>query len=140
MWADNDVLNFIDNHDNQRGSGGGGSVLTYKNGDQYIMGVTFMLAYPYGYPRVMSSFYFTNNDAGPPGSSPSFNSDSTCNSQSGWVCEHRWPAIRNMANFRSHVGSAAMLDVVTDDNRIAFRRGNNGFFALNNGYSTWSVR
>jgi alpha-amylase len=140
MWADNDVLNFIDNHDNQRGSGGGGSILTYKDGDGYIMGVTFMLAYPYGYPRVMSSYYFSYSDQGPPGGSPSFNGDNTCNAQSGWVCEHRWPAIRNMVEFRSHVGTAAMLDVVTDEHRIAFRRGNAGFFGLNNQGGAWSQR
>ena len=35
MWADNDVVNFIDNHDNQRGHGGGGGVLTHKDPRPY---------------------------------------------------------------------------------------------------------
>ncbi|KHJ46922.1 alpha amylase, catalytic domain protein [Trichuris suis] len=61
-WASHDVLVFVDNHDNQRGSGGGGSVLTYKNGDRYVMAVAFMLAWPYGIPRIMSSYYFNNHD------------------------------------------------------------------------------
>lgn len=60
--ADNDALNFIDNHDSQRSGG----PLTYKDGTQYQMAVTFMLAYPYGYNRVMSSFYFSSSDQGPP--------------------------------------------------------------------------
>ena len=29
MWATGDVVNFIDNHDNQRGHGGGGGPLTH---------------------------------------------------------------------------------------------------------------
>jgi alpha-amylase len=144
-WPDNEVLVFVDNHDNQRS--GGDSVLTYKDGSLYIMGVTYMLAWSYGYPRVMSSFYFTASDQGPPSSgspnfatgSPTFNTDQTCNSNSGWVCEHRWPAIRRMAGFRSAVMFEAPMDVVTTSNRIAFRRGNRGFFALNNDPSaTWT--
>lgn len=59
-WLDNQVVVFIDNHDNQRS--GGTSVLTYKYGAGYIMGTTYMLAWPYGYPRVMSSYYFTASD------------------------------------------------------------------------------
>ncbi|VDM70422.1 unnamed protein product [Strongylus vulgaris] len=62
-----------------------------------------MLAWTYGYPRVMSSFYFEKTDQGPPNygvrsgfatRSPSFNPDQTCDPSSGWVCEHRWPTIR----------------------------------------------
>lgn len=40
--------------------------MTFKDGSLYVMAVAYMLAWPYGYPRVMSSFYFTNNDQGPP--------------------------------------------------------------------------
>lgn len=58
--ADTLTLNFIDNHDTQRDNNLG--ALTYKNGQQYIMANTFMLAWPYGYPSVMSSFNFTNKD------------------------------------------------------------------------------
>jgi len=31
MLASGDALVFVDNHDNQRGHGGGGNVITYKN-------------------------------------------------------------------------------------------------------------
>ena len=62
--ADNDALNFIDNHDTQRSN----SPLTYKSGGQYAMAVCFMLAWNYGYPRVMSSYYFSSSDQGPPSS------------------------------------------------------------------------
>nr|CDJ87398.1 Glycosyl hydrolase and Alpha-amylase domain containing protein [Haemonchus contortus] len=137
--ADHDVLNFIDNHDNQRDSNP--YVVTYKDGDKYRLAVAYMLAWPYGYPRVMSSFYFTQHDQGPPNSgasngyattSPTFNSqDDTCNANSGWVCEHRWPTIREMAKFRSAVQGTAATEIFTDYQRIAFAREGKGFFALN---------
>ncbi|MEO1070610.1 MAG: alpha-amylase family glycosyl hydrolase, partial [Cyanobacteria bacterium J06638_6] len=47
---------FIDNHDKQRGHGGGGDYLTYKDSDLYALANVFMLAFPYGKPQVMSSF------------------------------------------------------------------------------------
>lgn len=65
FMASGNALVFVDNHDNQRGHGAGGeSILTYKVSKQYKMAVAFMLAHPYGTPRVMSSFYFDDTDAG----------------------------------------------------------------------------
>jgi len=58
------------------------------------MAVAFMLAYPYGYPLLMSSFFFNNPNQGPPLSG-------TCGD--GWVCEHRWRQIFNMVEFRKVV-------------------------------------
>lgn len=142
---DHDVLNFIDNHDNQRDSSP--YVVTYKDGQKYNLAVGFMLAWPYGYPRVMSSFAFSYSDQSPPNSgasndyattSPTFNGDQTCNSNSGWVCEHRWPAIRQMAKFRSAVQGTAAADIVTDTRRIAFARDGKGFFALNQQDGAWT--
>lgn len=60
-----DAVVFVDNHDNQRGHGAGGdSILTYKVSKNYKMAVAFMLAHPYGVPRVMSSFAFDDTDQG----------------------------------------------------------------------------
>lgn len=56
-----DSLVFVDNHDNQRS---GTNILTYKNPTKYKMAVAFMLAHPFGIPRVMSSFAFTDNAQG----------------------------------------------------------------------------
>lgn len=39
MWDSNMVLNFIDNHDNQRGHGGGGGVLTHWEPKPYKVGL-----------------------------------------------------------------------------------------------------
>ncbi|EDV35653.1 alpha-Amylase [Drosophila ananassae] len=140
-WAfapSNCSLVFVDNHDNQRGHGPGGEdVLTYKLSKQYKMANAFMLAHPFGTPRIMSSFAFENTDQGPPTvdgqtiASPTFNSDDSCGG--GWICEHRWRQIYNMVAFRNSVG----LDPVQNwwdngNNQIAFSRGNKGFVAFNN--------
>jgi alpha-amylase len=65
------------------------------------MAVAFILAYPYGYFRVMSSFFFEDPKRGPPLLPPSFNSDGTCGN--GWVCEHRWRQICSMVHFMKFV-------------------------------------
>ncbi|KAH8372746.1 hypothetical protein KR009_004293, partial [Drosophila setifemur] len=131
-------LVFVDNHDNQRGHGAGGAdVLTYKIAKQYKMASAFMLAHPFGTPRVMSSFAFSNTDQGPPTTdgqniaSPKFNNDNSCSG--GWVCEHRWRQIYNMVAFRNTVGSGAIQNWWDNgNNQIAFSRGSKGFVAFNN--------
>lgn len=62
MLPSSDALVFVDNHDNQRGSSG--TILTYKQPKKYKMAVAFMLAHPYGVPRIMSSFDFQSSDQG----------------------------------------------------------------------------
>merc|ERR1712110_1217679 len=50
---------FVDNHDNQRGHGGAGGVMTACGPDhndwQYKIGAAFLLAHDYGFKRVVSS-------------------------------------------------------------------------------------
>ncbi|XP_054717225.1 LOW QUALITY PROTEIN: pancreatic alpha-amylase-like [Uloborus diversus] len=146
--AGSNALTFVDNHDNQRGHGAGGygSILTHRNSKMYKMAVAFMLAWPYGLPRVMSSFSWPENIVngkdqndwiGPP-HDENYNiknvprhSDLTCGD--GWVCEHRWRQIYNMVKFRNVAG----FDTVQNwwDNgyhQIAFSRGNKGFIVINN--------
>uniref|UniRef100_A0A8I5QZ60 Alpha-amylase n=1 Tax=Papio anubis TaxID=9555 RepID=A0A8I5QZ60_PAPAN len=56
------ALVFVDNHDNQRGHGAGGaSILTFWDARLYKMAVGFMLAHPYGFTRVMSSYRWPRN-------------------------------------------------------------------------------
>ena len=67
------------------------------------LATAFMLAHPYGFPRMMSSFSFTSTDQGPPHRGPDIahvqeNPDMTCGG--GWVCEHRWRQMYNMVSFR----------------------------------------
>lgn len=59
MFPDDNALVFIDNHDNQRGHGGGGDmILTFRVTRMYKMATALMLAHPYGVTRVMSSYYW----------------------------------------------------------------------------------
>nr|XP_054749444.1 alpha-amylase A-like [Lytechinus pictus] len=131
------ALVFIDNHDNQRNHGGGGNVLTHKMPYEYKKATAFMLAWDYGVTRVMSSYDFIDTDQGPPmdeyghTQGPTINSDTTCNG--GWVCEHRWRQIRNMACFRNAAKGYPVQNWWDNGhNQIAFSRGGKAFFVLNN--------
>ncbi|GFR70097.1 alpha-amylase [Elysia marginata] len=123
---------FVDNQDNQRG---GGQVLSFKDGDRYKRASAFTLAYNYGFTRVMSSYNFNNRDDGPPHNSDfstkkvTINPDGSCGN--GWVCEHRWRPIGNMARFRTAVANVTQVsNWNTDNDVLSFNRGNRGFFAM----------
>lgn len=63
--------------------------------------------------------------------SPTFGANGQC--KNGWVCEHRWPAIKNMINFRiSTEGTKVFGFTNIAKNQIAFCRGSRGFVAINN--------
>lgn len=126
---------FVDNHDNQRGHGGGGSILTYQSPRDYKQAQAYTLAQDYGFTRIMSSYDFgTNSDQGPPSDANgrtkdvSFNSDGSC--AGGWVCEHRWNVQRKMVQFRNAVAGTSMDNYYNDGGAVAFSRGNKGFFAM----------
>lgn len=123
---------FTDNHDNQRGHGAGGTnILTYKDGSLYTLANVFMLGWPYGYAQVMSSYAFTNTDAGPPGGSVHSGNTVNCFG-SAWQCEHRWRPIANMVAFRKAaqgVGVSNWWD--NGNNQIAFARPGKGFVVIN---------
>jgi alpha-amylase len=137
--ADSDAVSFVDNHDNQRGHGGGGAILTFFESRKYKMGNAFMLAWPYGFAQIMSSYNFNRNDdaQGPPTNGGGdtkdvlINSDGTCGN--GWICEHRWRQITNMVEFRNVAGTAPVANWWDNGNhQIAFSRGNRAFLAINN--------
>ncbi|NJL21909.1 MAG: hypothetical protein HC895_15645 [Leptolyngbyaceae cyanobacterium SM1_3_5] len=130
------ALVFIDNHDKQRGHGGGGNYLTYKNGKLYDLANVFMLAFPYGYPQVMSSFAFDSSDQGPPadrqGRTRSVHDRGQAACAQGWVCEHRHRSIANMVAFRNATDPATLTDWWSNgSNQIAFGRGDRGFVIIN---------
>ncbi|KAM7318034.1 hypothetical protein ACRRTK_022771 [Alexandromys fortis] len=140
------ALVFVDNHDNQRGHGAGGaSILTFWDARMYKMAVGFMLAHPYGFTRVMSSYRWarniqngqdTNDWIGPPNNNGvtkevTINPDTTCGND--WVCEHRWRQIRNMVAFRNVVHGQPFSNWWDNgSNQVAFGRGNKGFIVFNN--------
>jgi alpha-amylase len=124
---------FVDNHDNQRGHGGGGNVITFEDGRLYDLANVFMLAYPYGYPKVMSSFDFhSDTDAGAPNVSVHNNGNLECFGQN-WKCEHRWSYIAGAVDFRNNThGDFALSDWWDNGaNQIAFGRNGSGFVAIN---------
>jgi alpha-amylase len=124
----NKAVVFTDNHDTQRS--GAGNILTYKDGQTYTLANVFELAWPYGTPVIMSSFSFSNNDAGPPSNGGGSTADVSCGN--GWVCEHRQRPIANMVGFRNAVGSAAVANWWSNgNNQVAFSRGGAGFVAVN---------
>jgi len=142
---------FVDNHDTQRGHVGSGLILSYKRTSVYALANVFMLAYPMGYPRVMSSYVFTDTEAGPP-SDAQGHTDSifapgsdtpNCGLTLGqWVCEQRWHAIAGMVGFRDFTaGSPTVTDWwsnPSDGNQIAFGRGAAGFVVINRSTSPLS--
>jgi alpha-amylase len=151
------AIAFIDNHDNQRGHGNGAwqsdgkiaNILTSDfDGNLYNLANVFMLAWPYGYPVVMSSYQWNKNVQvsegrprdvndwmGPPANAKGETNTVTCFS-GGWVCEHRWDNIAEMVRFRNYTGALAEGWTVTnwwDDGaqRIAFGRNGRGFVIIN---------
>nr|AIZ77504.1 alpha-amylase [Platynereis dumerilii] len=138
MMADGSAFVFVDNHDNQRGHGAGGDIiLTYQESRIYKMATAFALAWPYGFARIMSSYDFgSDTDVGPPSNgdeiaSVPINADDSCGG--GWICEHRWRQIYNMAAFRNVAGGTG-VDNWWDNgsHQIAFSRGNRAFIAITN--------
>ncbi len=122
---------FTDNHDTQRN--GGDVILTYTDGAVYTLANAFMLAWPYGTPRVMSSYHFTDPDTGPPSEADGTTSDATCSSNA-WRCEHRRPAIANMVGFHNAVRGTGVVGWWDNGgDAIAFGRGSKGYLALNHG-------
>jgi alpha-amylase len=114
-------------HDTQRN---GRAQLTYKNGTLYTFANLFMLAWPYAQVRVMSSYYFTDTDAGPP--SVGVSDGQNCQDGKNWVCEHRWSAIGNMVAWRNLADKSDIANWATGTaNQIAFSRNGKAWIALN---------
>ncbi len=101
----------------------------------------WMLAQPYGYPSILSSYAFirpTENDMGPPSDASGNTYAVTCAASletavdGQWVCEHRDPSLKNMVAFRKRVAGSDVNHWWDDGaNAIAFSRGAKGFVAIN---------
>ncbi|KAF9457375.1 glycoside hydrolase [Collybia nuda] len=135
-WVSGSQANvFVVNHDTERG---GSSLNINSPSNTYITATIFSLAHPYGTPTILSSYSFSNVDAGAPNGGAG--TCSTTGGSGGWLCQHRFIAISGMVGFRNTVGSAAITNWVSPQgNQIAFGRGSAGFVAINNGNSTWST-
>lgn len=141
----NHAVPFTDNHDKQRGHAGGGGYLTYHD-PAYDLANVFELAWPYGYPVVMSSYAFgtattLDTSYGPPFTpgtgatiGPWASGSVACGAttRGGWVCEHRRRAIANMVGWRAATAGREVSDWWDNGaNQIAFGRGDRGFVAIN---------
>mmetsp|Transcript_108279 Transcript_108279/g.215062 ORF Transcript_108279/g.215062 Transcript_108279/m.215062 type:complete len:695 (-) Transcript_108279:497-2581(-) len=120
---------FLDNHDTQRAE----AMLTYRSSRLYEFASIFMLAHPYGYPKIMSSFYFSTRDQGPPSVPVHGTHGLACGGSPEqikavpgrpWVCEHRWPSLANMVAWRRSAGSNS-IDAwwAQSGDRVFFCRG-----------------
>jgi alpha-amylase len=101
----------------------------------------WMLAQPYGYPSILSSYAFdcpAGNDMGPPSDANGNTNSVSCATSletatvGQWVCEHRDPAIAKLVAFRRVVAGSDVNHWWDDgSNAIAFSRGDKGFVAIN---------
>jgi alpha-amylase len=127
---------FLQNHDTQHQCGIG-----YRDGDVFRLASVWMLAQPYGYPSILSSYVFqcpSQNSMGPPSDVSGNTNDLSCAASfetaaaGQWVCEHRDPSIAAMVAFRKAVAGTAITGWWDNGaNAIAFSRGSLGFVALN---------
>ena len=136
MMATDKAVVFLQNHDTQHNCG-----LSWRDGNVFRLANVWMLAQPYGYPSVLSSFVFAcpgENSKGPPSDAGGHTLPVVCAASletaapDQWVCEHRDPSIRAMARFRHYVAGTAIANWWDNgNNAIAFSRGNKGFVVIN---------
>jgi alpha-amylase len=141
IMPSNKAVVFLQNHDTQHNCG-----ITYRDGDVFRLANVWMLAEPYGYPSILSSYVFdcpAQNSLGPPSDANGWTLPVSCATSletatpGQWVCEHRDPSIRNMVSFR-HVVAGTDINHWWDNgaSAIAFSRGDKGFVAINNETTT----
>jgi len=107
---------FVDNHDNQRGHGGNTVLTSQDDAWKYKVASAFMLGHDYGWKRVMSGYYFSDTDQGPPGN--------------GWIKEHQWKPIANMVKFANTCVGTGVENWNGGNYWLGFSRGNCGFVAM----------
>ncbi len=136
---------FTTNHDTERAD-----AIYYKDGAYYDLATVFLLASPYGYPSLMSSFSFergaTGNGQGPPSdaqgkttsvyaagsTTPSCAADRANPAARTWVCQHRAAFVAPMLAFRkATVGTDFGNEWDDGNNQLAFSRGDKGFLVIN---------
>ncbi len=136
MMASDKAVVFLQNHDTQHTCGIG-----YLDGDVFRIANVWMLAQPYGYPSILSSYAFScpnGNSAGPPSDPGGNTNDVTCAAVmesaviGEWVCEHRDRSILDMVEFRRTVAGTNIVNWWDNGaHAIAFARGTLGFVAIN---------
>jgi alpha-amylase len=144
------ALVFTTDHDTERDSPP--AAVMYQDGAAYDLATVFLLAWPYGYPSLMSSFAFDRTSSaglalGPPSDSmgdtdsiyapgsttPSCAPSPATAPAGSWVCQHRAPFVARLLAFRRALASQGSVTHFWDDgaNQIAFGRGDQGFVVIN---------
>eukprot|EP00929_Paragymnodinium_shiwhaense_P031722 TRINITY_DN17710_c0_g3_i1.p1 TRINITY_DN17710_c0_g3~~TRINITY_DN17710_c0_g3_i1.p1 ORF type:complete len:1937 (-),score=531.64 TRINITY_DN17710_c0_g3_i1:89-5899(-) len=141
----------------------------YKNGRTYLLGVFYMLAYPYGDAvRLMSSYDFNEWRLGPPGSVANVTKTAAkkiydeqgtmvgCrgtpegapvspewdnNTEAEWICEHRWEGTAGFVQLRRVIqaGKTKVTPRYVKDGIVAWSLGAEGFVALHRGFN-WGTQ
>jgi alpha-amylase len=151
------ALVFTTNHDTERGNDGRPFGIYYQDGKLYDLATVFLLAWPYGYPSLMSSYAFdrtngfnqgppsdnmghTNSIYAPGSKTPNCAPDPTTAAVGTWVCQHRDPFIAPMLAFRkATLGAEAITNFWSQgSDQIAFGRGAKGFVVINRAASALS--
>jgi alpha-amylase len=142
MPADKAVV-FLQNHDTQHQGG-----ISYRDGQTFRLANVWMLAQPYGYPSILSSYAFNDpsqNSMGPPSDAVGHTQPVRCAASletaavGEWVCEHRDPYLLRMVAFRRVVAGTDVNHWWDDGtNAVAFSRGDRGFVAITHGSATVS--
>lgn len=118
----NRTVTVIDNHDTERMMP---NMLNFNTTqfNAYVLAYIFMLAWPFGIPHIMSSFYFKAHDDSFPEATV-WNGDQDCGFNNGaWVLQHRWQAISNMVLFhRLTLDAPGVAHVWAHQNQVAFSR------------------
>ena len=141
MLPSDKAVVFLQNHDTQHQGG-----LSYKDGQVFRLANVFMLAQPFGYPSVLSSFAFTDNSMGPPSDAAGWTKPVVCAASfetatvGQFVCEHRDPYIARMVGFRKVTAGTSVTNWWDNgSNAIAFSRENKGFVAINRETTTVTI-
>ncbi|KAH8822957.1 glycoside hydrolase superfamily [Flagelloscypha sp. PMI_526] len=125
---------FVANHDTERN---GDSLNSKSPSNTYITATIFSLAHPFGTPTILSSYEFTDINAGAPNAGAGTCSET--GGADGWICQHRFIAVSGMVGFRNTVGTAELSNFVSPQgDQIAFGRGTAGFVAINNADTEWA--
>jgi alpha-amylase len=131
---------FLENHDTQHDA----NRISYRDGQVFRLANVWMLAQPYGYPKILSSFAFgrpQENSMGPPSDGNGWTlTPITCDTtwattwdgrDDAFLCQHRDPYILHMVRFRKIVAGTDQNHWWDDGaNAIAFSRGALGFVAI----------
>ncbi|SDE40093.1 carbohydrate-binding module family 20 domain-containing protein [Glycomyces harbinensis] len=117
---------FAANHDTERGS----QTMSYKNGQDYLLGEAFMLAYPFGTPASYTGYAFSGSSDAPPLDGDGTVADVNCGADA-FTCIHRSPYMSGMAGFRAATAGEPVVDTWGSGDAFAFGRGDAGHAVFN---------